>query len=69
MATNKEKQVTLDKQKWEESYKNRCDMSGKMDYCAFCEYAVENTCKTTQSKREEKTLCAKAYNRKQRKEV
>lgn len=66
MVTNKEKQVALDKEKWNESNKNRCDMSGKMKYCKFCKCVKENTCTATQAKREEQSLCAKADNRLQR---
>ena len=67
--TNKERQITLDRQKWDASRENRCDMSGKMAYCEFCKYAVENNCMATQAKKEEQSLCAKAYNRMQRREV
>jgi hypothetical protein len=66
MTTNKEKQKDLDRQKWDASRENRCDMSGKMDYCKHCKYCVENTCKATQAKREEQSLCAKADNKMQR---
>ena len=44
------------------------DMSGKMPYCSFCKYKYYklSMCTVTQEEREEKCLCATAYNRMQR---
>lgn len=62
--TNKERQVKLDKIKYEASEEEHEDLSGKMFYCDFCAEANNNeTCAATQEERESKCLCAKAYNR------
>ena len=68
MATNKERQRSLDKKKWIESEKKGEDMSGKMPYCSFCKYKYLkfNSCTVTQEEREGKCLCATAFNRMQR---
>ena len=69
MATNKERQASLDKKKWIESQSQGFDMSGCMLYCAKCEYADHShptdfgNCKATQEQREKQCLCAKSYNR------
>lgn len=66
--TNKERQKSLDKKKWLESEKKNRDMSGAMKYCKYCgmQYFLFNGCDATQEEREQKCLCATAYNRMQR---
>lgn len=62
--TNKERQSSLDKQKWFTSKMYKKDCSGSMPYCVGCSYATcTHTCKATQKEREEQCLCAKSYNR------
>jgi hypothetical protein len=62
-------QKMLDKQKWEESEKQRYDMGGCMLYCQYCDkadhsHATENgKCYATPEEREKYSLCAKAYKR------
>lgn len=66
--TNKERQKSLDKQKWLESEISSIDKSGIMVYCGVCEYKTSNfTCTATQKQRQENCLCAKAFNKMQRK--
>lgn len=60
--TNKQRQVSLDKQKWLESEKKEVDLSGHMAYCEYCDYEFLG-CDISQEERVEKCLCAKAYNR------
>lgn len=65
--TNKERQRSLDKQKWLRSQELGEDMSGKMVYCTRCDKSnCIHRCTATQQDREENCLCAKAYNRTQR---
>lgn len=70
--TNKERQKSLDRQKWLESEQQRFDMSGCMLYCEFCSKAdhshpTENgKCYATQEERENDCLCAKSFNRMKR---
>ena len=66
--TNKERQKSLDEKKWLESEKQCEDMSGKMEYCECCSFADWwfNICDATQEERENKCLCATAYNRMKR---
>ena len=62
--TNKERQRTLDRQKWFISKLYGGDQSGKMPYCHYCDdQTCTNNCYTPQKEREKYTLCAKAYNR------
>ena len=61
--TNKELQKKLDKNKWEESAREHCDLSGAMDYCAFCKAQHGEQCAASQPEREAGNLCSKAYNR------
>lgn len=64
MATNKETQKRLDKNKYISSEFWGEDMSGQMDYCAFCEYRTDyNTCSIIHEERVEISACATAYNR------
>ena len=68
MATNKAKQKTLDKKKWLVSEELGEDMSGKMGWCNYCNCRTDfETCVASQQEREVECLCAKAYNRLQRK--
>lgn len=67
MATNKERQKSLDKSKWICSEEFGQDLSGNMYYCECCGYATPIGCTATQEQREEKSLCAKAFNRVKRK--
>lgn len=71
--TNRERQRSLDRKKWNESREQMEDMSGKMYYCECCEkqglslnYPFDLTCTATQEDREEQCLCATAFNRLQR---
>lgn len=64
--TNKERQKELDKEKWLESERIGFNCSGSMYYCNTCDKEEDFDCKATQAEREEKTLCAKAYNKHQR---
>ena len=63
--TNKERQKSLDKKKWLESEKHGKDLSGKMPYCKDCynKWLFKSGCAVTQEEREQKCLCATAYNR------
>jgi hypothetical protein len=73
---NVERQRSLDRKKWLESEKMCFDMSGKMPYCDYCgmqgfdcilnKYVLENICTTPHEEREQKCLCATAYNRMKR---
>lgn len=66
--TNKDRQKSLDKKKWIESEKKGEDMSGAMLYCDACNKQNRTyECTATQEERESQCLCAKAYNRLQRK--
>ena len=71
--TNIARQKSLDKNKWWQSQAQGFDMSGCMLYCEKCEYAdhshptMQGNCKATQEERVSNSLCAKAYNRTQRK--
>lgn len=61
--TNKEKQKWLDKRKWKASEETGRDMSGHMDYCAYCVNRKGlNGCKANQTEREQGYFCATAYN-------
>ena len=66
--TNKERQKSLDRKKWLESEKQCEDMSGKMEYCDYCDsqsfYMYD--CEANPEEREENCLCAKAHNRMKR---
>lgn len=62
--TNKQRQTELDKEKYVESEKQNCDMSGKMPYCDFCACVSNNSnCSATQTERENGCICAKAWNK------
>lgn len=65
--TNKERQKSLDKQKWVNSEDFGYDLSGKLFYCDHCKYQTERnmvkSCIASQKQREEKSLCATAYNK------
>lgn len=67
--TNKERQAALDKNKWAESAREHCDLSGAMVYCEFCGARNGEQCAASQSEREAGCLCAKAHNRMTRKKV
>lgn len=67
--TNKERQAALDKNKWAESAREHCDLSGAMVYCDFCEAQHGEQCAASQGEREAGCLCAKAHNRMTRKKV
>ncbi len=61
---NSERQKKLDKSKWETSKIHSQDLSGKMYYCLKCERMnCTHNCNATQKEREEKSLCAVAYNK------
>lgn len=61
--TNKERQAALDKNKWEESAREHCDLSGAMEYCFFCAAQHGAQCAASQGEREAGCLCAKANNK------
>ena len=61
--TNKEMQVKLDENKWAESAREHCDLSGAMLYCDFCKAQHGAQCAASQGEREAGSLCAKANNR------
>ena len=75
---NIEKQKSLDKKKWLESEAKGFDMSGKMPWCSYCgmqgfdlcddgrHKGIHTICTVTQEERENQCLCAKAFNRMQR---
>ena len=75
--TNKDRQASLDKKKWLQSQEVGVDMSGRMPYCPYCKYQDSDIstyhrciilyCNATQEELECNSLCAKAYNRMQRK--
>ena len=65
--TNKNRQASLDKQKYDFSELSKADMSGFMVYCEFCEN--QDNCKSGKynyNHIKEECLCAKAYNRMKR---
>lgn len=64
--TNPKRQKALDKAKWLQSEQEHADLSGKQGYCSACPMAVNQTCTATQAEREKESLCAKAYNRQDR---
>lgn len=71
--TNKERQKSLDKQKWLASEQKGEDMSGQMPYCLHCQWfdselvyggSVVRWCNCEpKEEREIKCYCATAYNR------
>lgn len=66
--TNKERQNSLDKQKWINSEDYGYDLSGSMPYCEFCE--IQKNCqRVPHQEKSSKFLCAKAFNRMERKKV
>lgn len=64
--TNKELQKKLDGQKWAESAREHCDLSGAMHYCDHCAAQHGAQCAASQSEREAGSLCAKAHNKMKR---
>lgn len=62
---NIERQRSLDKKKWNESFKQKYDLSGYMPYCHYCEKQSPygGVCRANQIQRESECLCARAYNR------
>lgn len=67
--TNKERQAELDRNKWTESEREHCDLSGEMEYCFFCAAQHGAQCTASQGERETGCICAKAHNRMTRKKV
>ena len=62
--TNKERQVKLDKKKWQISQICGKDMSGRMEYCYYCTFQSQTkTCSQLQADKEELSSCAVAYNK------
>lgn len=67
--SNKQIQTELDKIKWESSEFMGKDMSGRMDYCDWCDEAysepddnsLSSQCCLTHDEREKNCVCAKAY--------
>ena len=61
--TNIENQKARNREKWFKSQIYKEDLSGKMAWCYKCErQTCTNGCRATQKERDEKYLCAKAYN-------
>jgi len=66
--SNKDKQKELDLFKWNKSQIENKDLSGQMNYCKNCPSKTnDGTCIATQAERELNTLCAKAFNKANRK--
>lgn len=65
--TNKDRQAELDFMKWNISQIEKQDMSGKMEYCNSCQYQDNGTCTKSQEEKVEQSLCAKAFNKKNKK--
>lgn len=65
--TNKDRQASLDKQKWLESENEKRDMSGAMYYCGDCTHQICDYCTITHERRVATCVCATAYNRMARK--
>lgn len=63
--TNKERQQSLDNQKYLASEKANIDLSGVMPYCKACPHrdAEYEMCAITHEQRVAETSCAKAFNR------
>ena len=61
--TNKELQKKLDANKWEESAREHCDLSGALEHCFFCKAQHGEQCAASQAEREAGSLCAKAHNK------
>lgn len=75
--TKKERQIRLDKEKWEKSFREKTDQTGLMEYCKYCsnygiktifyngfvKQEVKHYCLLTQEQRESLSACATAYNR------
>lgn len=63
--TNKERQQSLDNQKYLASEKAHIDLSGVMPYCRDCPHRdmEYETCAITHEQRVTETSCAKAFNR------
>lgn len=64
--TNREMQERLDREKWIESAREGCDLSGAMRYCDYCAAQHLERCVASQPEREANNLCAKANNRMKR---
>ena len=64
MIKNIERQKQLEEQKYLQSQSYKRDLSGSMPYCLKCDKATYNhNCKATQQERESQCLCAKSYNK------
>ena len=63
MASLIQTQASCDKKKYLESEKAGFDKSGKMDYCAKCEYSKISSCVMPHSERVRTNACARAYKR------
>lgn len=64
--TNRERQASLDKDKWRASQLAHYDASGYMVWCGHCEYQVvdmRNYCRIPHERRVQECACARAYNR------
>lgn len=60
--TNKQRQIQLDEEKWNESFRTKRDLSGEMPYCRYCD--IKDMCFLTSQLQKDKTFpCAKAYNK------
>ena len=66
--SNKDKQIELDFLKWNKSQLEKKDLSGQMGYCEKCpRKQLDGSCNASQEEREQGSLCAKAFNKRERK--
>ena len=62
--TNRERQKSLDKKKYECGQNLGIDPSGVMPYCVHCTHKTSNYgCSVSHEVRSENCFCAQAYNR------
>jgi hypothetical protein len=62
--TNRERQRSLDRLRRQWTADAGVEASGRLDFCGRCEYRADGGgCLTHQAEREDKALCAKAFNR------
>lgn len=65
--SNKDRQKELDFIKWNTSQIEKQDLSGKMNYCNYCNRKTIDGCNASQDEREQGNLCAKAFNKREKK--
>lgn len=59
----KQKQVELDQIKWRQSQIAKIDLSGKYEYCRYCEYCNldKTTCCLSQADKERLSACGESW--------